>query len=44
MYSVRVYGESFARLKANQYTYLFITCDVFSLALQGPETSMPVAP
>ncbi|MCJ1467143.1 hypothetical protein MMC07_005765 [Pseudocyphellaria aurata] len=32
---VRLYGESFARLKANQYTYIFVACDILSLALQG---------
>lgn len=32
---MRVYGESFARLKANQYTYIFVACDILSLALQG---------
>lgn len=42
---MRVYGESFARLKANQYTYIFIACDVLSLALQGKKTSaQPCSP
>lgn len=37
-HSVILYGESFARLTAKQYTYIFIGCDLVSLSLQGTTT------
>lgn len=32
---VITFGDSFSRLKPQWYTWIFITCDLFSIALQG---------